>query len=84
VSLSVQPPGAQVAQGDLLELSCTVAMGTGPLSFFWHWRGSRAPLGTGPPLELRHIADNDSGHYHCQASNGDTVAESPTVNVTVL
>ncbi|XP_014748282.1 PREDICTED: Fc receptor-like protein 4 [Sturnus vulgaris] len=49
VSLSVQPPGAQVALGDRLVLSCAVAMGTGPLSFSWHRGSSATPLGTGPP-----------------------------------
>ncbi|TRZ05528.1 hypothetical protein HGM15179_021579, partial [Zosterops borbonicus] len=43
-----------------------------------------APLGTSPHLELRHIGDNDSGHYHCRVSNGDSVAESVPLNVTVL
>ncbi|NWT77076.1 FCRL2 protein, partial [Prunella himalayana] len=84
VSLSVQPPGGQVALGDLLVLSCAVATGTGPLSFFWHREGSGALLGTGPHLELHHVGDKDSGCYHCRASDGDSVAESPTLNVTVL
>ncbi|XP_077645437.1 Fc receptor-like protein 2 [Lonchura striata] len=84
VSLSVQPPGAQVALGDRLVLSCVVAKGTGPLSFSWHREGSGAPLGTGPRLELRHVGDNDSGQYRCRVSNGDSVAESDPLNVTVL
>ncbi|XP_048144489.1 low affinity immunoglobulin gamma Fc region receptor II-like isoform X3 [Corvus hawaiiensis] len=84
VSVSVQPPGAQVALGDRLVLSCAVATGTGPLSFSWHRGDSWALLGTGPHLELRHVGDNDSGHYQCRASNGDSVAESVPLNVTVL
>ncbi|NXO46680.1 FCRL2 protein, partial [Locustella ochotensis] len=84
VSLSVQPPGGQVALGDSLVLSCAVAAGTGPLSFTWHRGGSGAPLGTGPRLELRRVGDNDSGHYHCRVSNGDIMAESVPLNVTVL
>ncbi|XP_063260411.1 Fc receptor-like protein 2 [Prinia subflava] len=84
VSLSAQPPGGQVALGDRLVLSCAVATGTGPLSFTWHRGGSGPPLGTGPHLELSHAGDNDSGHYHCQVSNGDSVAESVPLNVTVL
>ncbi|XP_048144771.1 Fc receptor-like protein 4 isoform X2 [Corvus hawaiiensis] len=84
VSVSAQPPGAQVALGDRLVLSCAVAAGTGPLSFSWHRGDSWAPLGTGPRLELRHVGDNDSGHYQCRASDGDSVAESVPLNVTVL
>ncbi|KAM4755405.1 Fc receptor-like protein 4 [Cyanocitta cristata] len=84
VSVLAQPPGGQVALGDRLVLSCTVAAGTGPLSFSWHRGDSWAPLGTGPRLELRHVGDNDSGHYQCRASNGHSVAESVPLNVTVL
>ncbi|NWY34990.1 FCRL2 protein, partial [Pheucticus melanocephalus] len=84
VSLSVQAPKGQVAIGDSLVLSCTVAMGTGPLSFSWHQEGSGAPLGTGPRLEVPHIGYNDSGQYRCRVSNGDSVAESDPLNVTVL
>ncbi|XP_059727298.1 Fc receptor-like protein 2 isoform X2 [Haemorhous mexicanus] len=84
VSLSAQPPGGQVALGDSLVLSCEVAAGTGPRSFSWHREGSGAPLGTGPRLELRHVGDNDSGQYRCRVSDGDSVAESDPLNVTVL
>ncbi|XP_077048045.1 LOW QUALITY PROTEIN: Fc receptor-like protein 3 [Agelaius phoeniceus] len=84
VSLSAQPPRGQVALGDSLVLSCTVAVGTGPLSFSWHEQGSWAPLGSAPCLELHHIGDNDSGQYRCHVSDGDSVAESDPLNVTVL
>ncbi|XP_063276522.1 Fc receptor-like protein 4 isoform X6 [Prinia subflava] len=84
VSLSAQPPGGQVALGDSLVLSCAVAAGTGPLSFTWHRGGSGAQLGTGPRLELRHVWDNDTCHYHCRVSDADSVAESLTLIVTVL
>ncbi|TRZ06619.1 hypothetical protein HGM15179_020488 [Zosterops borbonicus] len=84
VSLSVQPPGGQVALGDRLVLSCAVAMGSGPLSFTWHRGGSGALLGTSPRLELRPVGDNDSGHYQCRVSDGDSVAESVPLNVTIL
>ncbi|NXY39491.1 FCRL1 protein, partial [Pomatorhinus ruficollis] len=83
VSLWGQPPGGQVALGDRLVLSCMVAVGTGPLSFTWHQVGSEALLGTGPHLELRHVGDNDSGHYHCWVSDGDSEAKSVPLNVTV-
>ncbi|XP_071311783.1 Fc receptor-like protein 3 [Agelaius tricolor] len=84
VSLSAQPPGGQVALGDSLVLSCTVATGTGALSFSWHREGSGAPLGISPRLELHHIGDNDSGQYRCRVSDGDSMAESDPMNVTVL
>ncbi|NXA01532.1 FCRL2 protein, partial [Nesospiza acunhae] len=84
VSLSAQPPRGQVALGDSLALSCAVAAGTGPLSFSWHREGSGASLGTGPHLELHDVGDNDSSQYRCRVSDGDSVAESDPMNVTVL
>ncbi|NWY66052.1 FCRL2 protein, partial [Erithacus rubecula] len=77
MSLLVRPPEGQVA------LSCTVALGTGPLSISLHQGDLGTQLGTNPRLELRHIGDNDNGHYQCRVSNRDSVAESPTVNITV-
>ncbi|NXR53396.1 FCRL2 protein, partial [Hippolais icterina] len=84
VSLSAKPPGGQVALGDRLLLSCAVATGTGPLSFSWHREGSATLLSTGPHLELQHVGVEDSGCYHCRAIDGDSVAESTKLNVTVL
>ncbi|NWR25630.1 FCRL2 protein, partial [Emberiza fucata] len=84
VSLSAQPPGGQVALGDRLVLSCAVATRAGPLSFSWHQEGSGELLGTGPLLELHHVGDNDSGQYWCRVSDGDSMAESDTLNVTIL
>ncbi|NWS91569.1 FCRL2 protein, partial [Toxostoma redivivum] len=79
-----RPPGEQVALWDCLVLSCTVAVETGPLFFSWHREGSKTPLGTGPGWEVWHVVDNDSGRYQCCVSDGDSVAESPALNITVL
>uniref|UniRef100_A0A8B9MLT4 Ig-like domain-containing protein n=1 Tax=Accipiter nisus TaxID=211598 RepID=A0A8B9MLT4_9AVES len=84
VSLVAQPPGGQVAEGDRLVLSCSVAKGTGPLSFSWHRQGSAVPLATGPYYKLRAVRHQDSGRYHCTATNGGTAADSPPLWVTVL
>ncbi|NXJ39726.1 FCRL2 protein, partial [Ciconia maguari] len=84
VSLEVQPPGGHVVEGDSLVLGCLVAAGTGPLSFSWHRQGSAAPLATGPRYKLRAVQHQDSGCYHCTATNGGTMANSPPLWVTVL
>ncbi|KAK4807602.1 hypothetical protein QYF61_015948 [Mycteria americana] len=84
VSLEVQPPGGHVVEGDSLVLGCSVATGTGPLSFSWHRQGSAAPLATGPRYELRAVQHQDGGRYHCTATNGGTTANSPPLWVTVL
>ncbi|NWT33391.1 FCRL2 protein, partial [Cardinalis cardinalis] len=80
VSLSMQTPRAQVALGHHLVLRCVVAAGTGLLSFSWHWR----VLSTGPRLQMHHVGDNDSSQYRCRVSDGDSVAESDPLNVTIL
>ncbi|NXK00853.1 FCRL4 protein, partial [Corythaixoides concolor] len=84
VSLVAQPPGAQVAEGDRLVLCCSVATGTGPLSFSWHRQGLLTPLATGPQYKLRAVRHWHSGRYHCTATNGGTTANSPPLQVTVL
>ncbi|XP_042640777.1 Fc receptor-like protein 3 [Tyto alba] len=84
VSLVVQPPEGEVAEGDRLVLGCSVAAGTGPLSFSWHRQGSAVPLATGPRYELRAVRQRDGGRYHCRATNGDTGADSPPLWVSVL
>ncbi|KAM6365295.1 LOW QUALITY PROTEIN: Fc receptor-like protein 3 [Pluvialis apricaria] len=84
VSVKVQPAEGQLVEGDRLVLLCSVAAGTGPLSFSWHRQGSAAPLATGPRYELRAAQQRDSGQYHCTATNGDTAATSPSLGVTIL
>ncbi|NXK14695.1 FCRL2 protein, partial [Herpetotheres cachinnans] len=84
VSLVAQPPGGQVVEGDHLVLNCSVAAGTGPLSFSWHRQGSATPLATGPHYELCAVRHQDSGRYHCRATDGSTVADSLPLWVTVL
>ncbi|KAM6037796.1 LOW QUALITY PROTEIN: Fc receptor-like protein 3 [Theristicus caerulescens] len=84
VSLLAQPPRGQVAEGDRLVLSCSVAAGTGPLSFSWHRQGLATPLATGPRYELHAVQRQDGGRYHCTATNGGTAADSPPLWVTVL
>ncbi|KAM6190431.1 uncharacterized protein WM294_013929 [Sarcoramphus papa] len=84
VSLVAQPPGGQVVEGDRLVLDCSVATGTGPLSFSWYRQGSAAPLATGPCYKLRTVRHQDSGRYHCTATNGGTAVDSPPLWVTVL
>ncbi|XP_040394734.1 Fc receptor-like protein 2 isoform X2 [Cygnus olor] len=84
VTLAAQPPGAQVAAGESLVLSCAVAAGTGPLVFSWHQQGQAQPLAQGPRYELPAARPEDGGHYFCRATNGVTAATSPQLHVTVV
>ncbi|XP_054662080.1 Fc receptor-like protein 3 isoform X1 [Grus americana] len=84
VFLVAQPPKGQVVEGDRLVLRCMVGAGTGPLSFSWHRHGLARPLATGPRYELHAVQPQDSGRYHCTATNGGTAADSLPLWVTVL
>ncbi|XP_066842139.1 Fc receptor-like protein 4 isoform X1 [Anser cygnoides] len=83
-TLAAQPPGAQVAAGESLVLSCAVAAGTGPLVFSWHRQGQAQPLAQGPRYELPAARPEDGGRYFCRATDGVTAATSPQLHVTVV
>ncbi|NXI70458.1 FCRL4 protein, partial [Anseranas semipalmata] len=84
VSLEVQPHEGQVMEGQRLVLSCSVAAGTGSISFSWHREGSAEVLGRGTHYEIPSAQQNDNGQYYCTASNGDIPAQSPRLQVTVV
>ncbi|XP_066842092.1 Fc receptor-like protein 3 isoform X5 [Anser cygnoides] len=84
VSLDVQPHEGQLMEGQRLVLSCSVAAGTGSISFSWHREGSAEVLGKGTRYEILSAQQNDDGQYYCMASNGDVPAQSPRLQVTVV
>ncbi|XP_067169655.1 Fc receptor-like protein 4 isoform X3 [Apteryx mantelli] len=84
VALEVQPLGGQLVQGERLVLSCSVAAGTGPISFSWHRQGRARALASSPRYEIAAARPSDGGQYHCVASNGLAVARSTGVHVTVM
>lgn len=71
-------------EGQRLVLSCSVAAGTGSISFSWHREGSAEVLGKGTRYEILSAQQNDDGQYYCMASNGDVPAQSPRLQVTVV
>ncbi|KAM7138190.1 LOW QUALITY PROTEIN: Fc receptor-like protein 3 [Macrochelys suwanniensis] len=88
VFLEVQPLGGQVTEGEQLVLSCSVSMGTGPITFSWHWEGSSQALRTDLDsqrmvYEILAATETDTGEYYCMASNGNAPAPSPGVKVAV-
>ncbi|XP_065607657.1 Fc receptor-like protein 3 [Cyrtonyx montezumae] len=84
VSVQSHPPGAQVAEGERVVLSCAVAEGSGPLRFSWHRQHRPHPVGAGPRYEIATAQLGDGDRYHCAATNGDSAAESPRLRVTVV
>uniref|UniRef100_A0A8C8ST21 Ig-like domain-containing protein n=1 Tax=Pelusios castaneus TaxID=367368 RepID=A0A8C8ST21_9SAUR len=89
VSLGVQPLGGQVTKGERLVLSCSVAKGTGLLTFFWHRQGSRQALRNESQrshtmdYEIPAATENDAGEYYCTVTNGNAAMSSPGVKVAV-
>ncbi|XP_021232145.1 Fc receptor-like protein 4 isoform X5 [Numida meleagris] len=84
VSLEVWPQEGRVVEGQRLVLHCSVATGTGSISFSWHREGSEEVLGWDSRYEIPSTQQSDSGQYYCMASNGDSLAQSLRVRVTVV
>lgn len=84
VSLEVWPQEGQVMEGHRLVLHCSVATGTGSISFSWHREGSAEVLGRDSRYEIPSTQQSDNGQYYCMASNGDSPAQSLKVQVTVV
>uniref|UniRef100_A0A8B9T2T3 Chaperonin containing TCP1 subunit 3 n=1 Tax=Anas platyrhynchos TaxID=8839 RepID=A0A8B9T2T3_ANAPL len=84
VTLTAQPPGGQVAEGEGLVLSCTAGGGTRPLVFSWYREGQDQPLAQGSRYELPAARPEDGGHYLCRATDGVTAANSSLLQVTVV
>ncbi|XP_075763219.1 Fc receptor-like protein 6 isoform X3 [Pelodiscus sinensis] len=90
VSLGVQPQGGRVTEGEQLVLSCSVEVGTGPITFSWHQKGSRQALRTETQHSQRMVYEipaaneTDMGEYYCMASNGNPPASSPGVKIVVM
>ncbi|XP_023581368.1 Fc receptor-like protein 3 isoform X1 [Trichechus manatus latirostris] len=74
VNLEVRAPGGQVIEGEDLVLVCSVAKGTGTITFSWHREG-RVSLGRKTERSLRAelpvlaVKESDAGRYYCTADN---------------
>ncbi|KAM6154328.1 LOW QUALITY PROTEIN: Fc receptor-like protein 3 [Erethizon dorsatum] len=89
VSLETQPPGRWVMEGDKLVLICSVADGTGDITFFWY----RGALGLNletktqrsliAEFEIASVQQMDAEHYYCAADNGHGPSLSGLINITV-
>ncbi|EHB12371.1 Fc receptor-like protein 1 [Heterocephalus glaber] len=89
VSLETQPPGGQVMEGDKLVLICSVASGTGDITFFWY----RGALGSNletktqrsltAEFEIALVQQKDAEQYYCAADNGHGPSLSGLISITV-
>ncbi|XP_012513937.1 PREDICTED: Fc receptor-like protein 1 [Propithecus coquereli] len=89
VSLETQPPGGQVTEGDKLVFICSVAKGTGNITFLWYKGALGLNLGTKTQhsltaeFELPTVRKSDAEQYYCAADNGDGPRPSGLVSITI-
>ncbi|XP_072803015.1 Fc receptor-like protein 4 [Vicugna pacos] len=89
VLLEIQPQGDLVVEGETLVLVCSVAEGTGNITFSWHREDMEESLGKKSQrsqraeLEIPDIRESQAGSYYCAADNSYGLIQSEAVNVTV-
>ncbi|XP_073903873.1 Fc receptor-like protein 3 isoform X3 [Castor canadensis] len=88
VILETKPPGGQLIEGENLVLICSVAKGTGTITFSWHKEGTRN-LGRKTQhsllaeLQIPTVKMHDAGRYYCAADNNYGPIISKWIRVTV-
>nr|XP_058925702.1 Fc receptor-like protein 3 [Kogia breviceps] len=89
VNLEIQPPKGQLIEGENLLLICSVAKGTGTVTFSWHREGTMRSLGTktqrslSAELQILTVKERDAGNYYCAADNIHGPILSKLVRVTL-
>ncbi|KAM5236175.1 Fc receptor-like protein 3 [Ctenodactylus gundi] len=89
VNLETQTPGGEVIEGGKLLLLCSVAEGTGNITFFWYRANIETNLGRktrgslSAELEIPVVKESDSGEYYCEADNGYGPTRSKVVDILV-
>ena len=89
VNLEIQPPEGQLIEGGNLLLICSVAKGTGNITFSWHREGTVRSLGTrtqrslSAELQILTVKEHDAGRYYCAADNLHGPILSKLVTVTL-
>ncbi|XP_070323671.1 Fc receptor-like protein 2 isoform X4 [Odocoileus virginianus] len=89
VNLEIQPPEGQLTEGENLLLICSVAKGTGTVTFSWHREGTVRSLGRktqrslSAELQILTVKESDAGRYYCAADNIHGPVLSKLVRVTL-
>ncbi|KAI5940606.1 Fc receptor-like protein 3 [Manis javanica] len=75
VTLETQPREGRIVAGGNLVLICSVAKGTGTITFSWHREGIERSLGRktqrslSAELQISSVKEHDAGRYYCAADN---------------
>ncbi|XP_011768240.2 Fc receptor-like protein 3 isoform X1 [Macaca nemestrina] len=89
VNLEIQPTGGQLIEGENMVLICSVAQGSGTLTFSWHKEGRVRSLGRKTQrsllaeLHVLMVKESDAGRYYCAADNVHGPILSRWIQVTV-
>ncbi|XP_023577402.1 Fc receptor-like protein 2 [Octodon degus] len=88
-SMRTHPPGGQAVEGERLILVCSVAQGTGYITFSWYREDTKENLGSKSQrsqtaeLQIPVVQESHAGGYYCTAENSYGTVQSKTVNITV-
>uniref|UniRef100_A0A4X2LAG7 Ig-like domain-containing protein n=2 Tax=Vombatus ursinus TaxID=29139 RepID=A0A4X2LAG7_VOMUR len=89
IHLETQPPGGQVTEGKTLLLLCSVARGTGDITFSWHKEGPEAILkkktqrSLVAEFKILAMRESEAGKYYCAADNTNSPLRSRPVSISV-
>nr|XP_003937926.2 Fc receptor-like protein 3 [Saimiri boliviensis boliviensis] len=89
VNLEIQPAGGQLIEGENMVLICSVAQGSGNVTFSWHREGTVRSLGRKTQrsllaeLQVPTVKERDAGRYYCAADNFHGPILSTWIRVTV-
>lgn len=96
VSMEIQPSRGWGVEGEPLGLEgeplvlvCSVAKGTGLITFSWHRQDTKESVGSKSQrsqrveLEIPVIRESHAGGYYCTADNNYGLVQSAVVNITV-
>ncbi|XP_063480992.1 Fc receptor-like protein 3 isoform X3 [Symphalangus syndactylus] len=89
VNLEIRPTGGQLIEGENMALICSVAQGSGTVTFSWHKEGRVRSLGRKTQhsllaeLHVLTVTESDAGRYYCAADNVHGPILSTWVRVTV-
>ncbi|XP_072503425.1 Fc receptor-like protein 3 isoform X2 [Notamacropus eugenii] len=89
IHLEIQPPGGQVTEGQRLILLCSVAGGTGDITFSWHKEDTGRLLKKKTQrllmakFEILAMRKSEAGNYYCAADNTNSPVRSTPVSISV-
>lgn len=87
--MEIQSPGGWGVEGQTLLLVCSVANGTGLITYSWHREdteesvGKKSQRSQRAELEIAPVSESHAGGYYCTADNSYGLVQSEVVNVTV-